>query len=79
VLTLAGVAASTEITCATTTVGLVTFPTVTAGTSNVVGTCAPGFAGAPLRNCSLAGAWVDVVAGSTVCTRTAALLLDGLA
>ena len=37
-----------------------------------MGACPAGYSGTPIRNCSLAGAWIDVLTGSTACTRTGA-------
>jgi hypothetical protein len=57
----------TQLVCPAATVGLASFEAATAGTAFVQGVCAPGYGGSPQRNCSVAGAWVDILT-STACT-----------
>ena len=58
-----------EITCAATNQSQASFPTTTAGTANVAGTCAAGYSGTATASCSLAGQW----SFSGSCTRTTKL------
>jgi len=57
------------ITCEAETAGNAVYQTANAGDTLVPGICEDGWTGAPRRNCTITGQWVDV-ATSVPCTRT---------
>jgi hypothetical protein len=70
------VVAGTGYTCANVTVNQATYATALSGDTLVAGVCDAGWTGAPQRNCSLTGVWIDVPS-STPCTRTCACVSRG--
>ena len=57
------------ITCEGETADNAVYLTANAGDTLIPGTCEAGWTGAPRRNCTITGQWVDV-ATSVPCTRT---------